>query len=630
MDSKDKNSFQVVNNNFQNFCSDFAFHTTLNTTAYMKRPFYAKLSVAKNMTGIKILGIKTSQSIMQVYYKNGEFQEHRKLALDDNRLEKQAITTFTFKNEVFSAANPPAILIGYQSGLVAYTDCIKERVLGFYNYDERNRTLHKAQTVSEITVLPAPNNDEILVTFEDSTALRYKLTLRAQNDLFVDKIRKFEAKTSFNRTLNRFKHKMKTKENLTYCRFLSDSRPEFSNFFAFNEDEYPQQNPVAYYKFNHRTISDIVVKRHASFIRTLGLDAEDDEISVLAFTSLDGYLVLFELNRMVPLLSYKGYFGGINTLTFSENCELVALCGQDDYITVLDLNTRTTLRCEGHKSFVSKAIFQPISFGGDETTRERDDITSESARGLNRTMDRGEDNGFIRIIGAGMDGNLSFWEFHRDVFLQIKKKKEEIPQIPIRLNLGTMQSFTLKPVHMEPVKDAIGWIELCDNMLTQCGYDGVISTYIIRDIIDSEETARDPLPSTRRVIEAPSKPSPDMKKYEEKMYAKRGESPDRRGGKAQNKEEEDDEEEEEEYKGRNEEQQQRFSHSSKSGLKDNKQGGGSHQGTPNRSLHKSENNLLTPPVTQGDFNTNRSSPEITENTQQFVTDDDYARTYESN
>jgi len=195
-----------------------------------------------------------------------------------------------------------------------------------------------------------------------------------------------------------------------------------------------------------------------------------------------------------------------------------------------------------------------------------------------------------------------------------------------------MQSFTLKPVHMEPVKDAIGWIELCDNMLTQCGYDGVISTYIIRDIIDSEETARDPLPSTRRVIEAPTKPSPDMKKYEEKMYAKRGESPDRRVvGKPQNKEEEeDDEEEEEEYKGRNEEQQQRFSHSSKSGLKDNKQGGGSYQGTPNRSLHKSENNLLTPPVTQGEFNTNRSSPEITENTQQFVTDDDYARTYESN
>lgn len=47
----------------------------------------------------------------------------------------------------------------------------------------------------------------------------------------------------------------------------------------------------------------------------------------MAMTSLNGYLVIYEYYKMEPLLSFKTSFGGINSMTFSDNCELIALSG---------------------------------------------------------------------------------------------------------------------------------------------------------------------------------------------------------------------------------------------------------------------------------------------------------------
>ena len=437
---------------------------------------------------------------MLVYYTDTEFDNHKKLLIEDDRLDRQQVATFLFHQDIYSPSKPPTMIIAYKSGLLAYVDCNREKILGFYNSDERTKNVHKQEAVGLVVVLPKPNDDEIMVLFEDSIAMRYRLDTQTQNPLYNEKLKKFEAKTNFNKALNRFRHKTKTKNNLFYSSNLSEQRPEFSNFHSMNKDPVPQ-NPVAYYKFNHRTISDITIKSHKVFTKTLCGDSSDKETTIFAFTSLDGYLVIFELSKMRPLLSYKASFGGINSLTFSEDCTLVALSGQDDCITILDLNTLTTLKCEGHKSFVSKAIFQSISSAKEEKSKKSDKspTTPTPTTSLSSSQQFGKSQ-YIRMIAGAMDAGLSFWEFPRDIFGKTNQIRADETQLPIRLQAEQAQGPpAIKPIHVEIVKDAIGWVETCENVLIQCGYDGVISTYLIRDLL--VEKAKDP---ERKISDASS------------------------------------------------------------------------------------------------------------------------------
>lgn len=110
----------------------------------------------------------------------------------------------------------------------------------------------------------------------------------------------------------------------------------------------------------------MAVKKNKSFNHTLLKKQSSQDVSVLVMTSLNGYLLIYEYYKMEPLLSFKSHFGGINSFTFSENYELIALSGQNDNITILDLNTKSWISCEGHISFVSKAIFQTIPYKSSE------------------------------------------------------------------------------------------------------------------------------------------------------------------------------------------------------------------------------------------------------------------------
>lgn len=87
-----------------------------------------------------------------------------------------------------------------------------------------------------------------------------------------------------------------------------------------------------------------------------------------------------------------------------------------------------------------------------------------------------------------MDGARMFWEFKKDIFSD-KNSNNDSPgtsssQIPYRIRQNVMGDTTpkLEPLHIEVCKDAIGWVEKVDNLLVQCAYDGVITTYIIKNL----------------------------------------------------------------------------------------------------------------------------------------------------
>ncbi|RYE41600.1 MAG: hypothetical protein EOP48_23865 [Sphingobacteriales bacterium] len=69
-----------------------------------------------------------------------------------------------------------------------------------------------------------------------------------------------------------------------------------------------------------------------------GSNSKDMDMTVLAFVSLDGYLVIYDFITMEPRLSYKSNFGGLNSLSFSEDCELVALLEDDNGMELLVQN----------------------------------------------------------------------------------------------------------------------------------------------------------------------------------------------------------------------------------------------------------------------------------------------------
>lgn len=91
-------------------------------------------------------------------------------------------------------------------------------------------------------------------------------------------------------------------------------------------------NPYNFYKFNCTTITDVCLKSH-TFFQYLGakpfLTKKKDYhlFIILAFVGYDGFLRIFDYNRINPLLSFKSHFGGFQCIKFSEDCELIGLGG---------------------------------------------------------------------------------------------------------------------------------------------------------------------------------------------------------------------------------------------------------------------------------------------------------------
>ena len=431
----------------------------------------------------RLIAIKTSQSITLVLFKDTEFQEHKKLPLEHPLFEESIISYFTFKKETFNTKSPPSMVVGFKNGLVAHVGCNNKKVLGFYNHDDKNKAAytHKNQLVSFIAAVPETNGNEVLVLFADSTIMKYQLSLKSSNTPFIEKIKRFEQKTNFQEHLNRFKYNQKKKNTWSYGSLLNNNSPEFRLFYAHN-DSFPLENPLSYWKFNHRTITALAVQRHESFSRTLFNDKNIKEATVFAFVSLDGFLVIYEYYKMTPKLSYKTSFGGINSLVFSENCELVAMGGQDDCITVLDLKTKQTLRCEGHKSFVTRVIFQTIPYRKVIDQHLVDKITKKTSQENKEACE------IIRIIGGSMDGSLSFFEFNKNVFKPDREETFEEREGIWKLTQEKLtNSIKLKPISIHRSEYAIGWIEILENMLFKSDCSGGVSVYIIKDLAANKD-----------------------------------------------------------------------------------------------------------------------------------------------
>ncbi|RKP18461.1 WD40 repeat-like protein [Rozella allomycis CSF55] len=107
----------------------------------------------------------------------------------------------------------------------------------------------------------------------------------------------------------------------------------------------------------------------------------------LAIVSKTGIVRIIEHSTHKLCFSMKSFFGGYLSATWSFDGKYILLAGEDDCITILDIQERTFVaRCQGHKSFVSQVAFDPATCG----------------------------QNLYRFVSVGHDGFACFWEFSRE------------------------------------------------------------------------------------------------------------------------------------------------------------------------------------------------------------------------
>jgi len=102
----------------------------------------------------------------------------------------------------------------------------------------------------------------------------------------------------------------------------------------------------------------------------------------LAVVSQDGFLRIFDYQKMELIGLMKSYFGGLLCLSWSPDGKLIATGGEDDLLTIYSVQEKRVLcRGQGHKSWISKVSFDPYCTGLSTA------VSSSSIEGFDDTIE---------------------------------------------------------------------------------------------------------------------------------------------------------------------------------------------------------------------------------------------------
>lgn len=429
---------------------------SINTKANTSKPFYPQasfLSCNPPDSKFKYLAVKAAQdlSILQLY--NDEIEVLHTLTLSELKINEGFIpNAFEFING--KTVKESQLLIAYENGSILIMDFLKKDIATILN------PLPSAIThnlVSQI-IISCENNKEVFILFEDSSLIKYNTTYE-ENSSFINKMEKFDKKTNFNLKINRFKYKHKENDFIEAKRLLHEQIPEMNYFILINKPHSNlAYNPQAFYKFNCSFISYIETKSSPFFqhINAKPSKSNTSHYAVLAFTGFDGFLRIFDYFWMTPLISYRSNYGGYNHFSFSNKGDLIALCGHDDNITVLDLITFRTITIIGHKSFPMKVMLSEI------------------------------EPFIIRVLACSLDTFISVSEFDRRIFNleeDNNSRKEDTPKkFPMRILYKDDEKTCLKPLYFLKVsKEGIPSFNLFEGYLFVSAYDGMIGVWSFQE-----------------------------------------------------------------------------------------------------------------------------------------------------
>ncbi|KAG9013240.1 hypothetical protein FRB90_006110 [Tulasnella sp. 427] len=110
------------------------------------------------------------------------------------------------------------------------------------------------------------------------------------------------------------------------------------------------KNPVSHWRVSRKSVVDL---------------AFSPDVRYVAVVSEDGNLRIIDALLETLVDTYAAYFGVLTCLAWSPDGRFIAVGGQDDLITIYSpQEQRVIARCQGHYSFVSGVVFDPLRCDG--------------------------------------------------------------------------------------------------------------------------------------------------------------------------------------------------------------------------------------------------------------------------
>ncbi|KAE9549628.1 hypothetical protein FO519_007169 [Halicephalobus sp. NKZ332] len=148
------------------------------------------------------------------------------------------------------------------------------------------------------------------------------------------------------------------------------------NIYTYNEHFQCFDDPPAYQLFKQGdgfTIFSVKTKNQRNPLSKIQIGSgsavnefeffQGDNL-LLAVVSQDGFLRIFDYQKMELMGLMKSYFGGLLCLSWSPDGKLIATGGEDDLLTIYSVTEKRVIcRGQGHKSWISKISFDPYSTG---------------------------------------------------------------------------------------------------------------------------------------------------------------------------------------------------------------------------------------------------------------------------
>lgn len=115
---------------------------------------------------------------------------------------------------------------------------------------------------------------------------------------------------------------------------------------------------------------------------------KSSENVLMATTGRDGYLRIIDLQKEVPVMAFRSYFGAFLCLSWSPDGKYIATGGEDDLVSIWSPSEECLVaRLEGHTSWVSSVAW--------------DSVLCQV--------------GTYRLGSVGQDAKLLLWDFSRDM-----------------------------------------------------------------------------------------------------------------------------------------------------------------------------------------------------------------------
>ncbi|UJR36414.1 hypothetical protein I4U23_029137 [Adineta vaga] len=220
-------------------------------------------------------------------------------------------------------------------------------------------------------------------------------------------------------------HQRDTNIQTTYA-IIKDDENNFTISYLKNKSK-QARNPVSRWSIGSGSINEF---------------AFSPDYTLMAIVSQDGFLRIFNYEKMELIAHMKSYFGGLLCVCWSPDGKYLATGGEDDFMTLFSLNseehsTHVVCRGHGHTSWISAISFDPymnaktyyssftqrpssISFNDDDNNNKQIRKSISCSQSNSSCFDMNIPSIFYRIASVGQDNRLCFWDITEDI-LRIHK-----------------------------------------------------------------------------------------------------------------------------------------------------------------------------------------------------------------